>query len=61
MHLDESVEGCEDLWGWRESEGENAEAEEPALPPEAHVLPGGMVERDVKIGVPQIDGRHPNA
>jgi hypothetical protein len=61
MHLDESGEGSEDLQGWRESEGENTEAEEPALPPKAHVLPGGMVERDVKIGVPQVDGRCPIA
>jgi hypothetical protein len=61
MHLDECGEGREDLRGWRESKGEIAEAEEAALPPEAHVLSGGMVERDVKVVVPQVDGSRPIA
>jgi hypothetical protein len=59
MHLDESGESCEDLRSWRESEGENAEAVEAALPPETHVLFCRVVEGDVEVGIPQIDGSRP--
>jgi hypothetical protein len=41
--------------------GRGREAEEVALPPKAHVLSGGIVERDVKVGVPQVDGNRPIA
>jgi hypothetical protein len=55
-NIDEFGESCEDLRSWQESQGENAEAVEEALPPEAHVLFCGVVEGDVEVDVPQIDG-----